>query len=53
MYKSIKLINYALELYNPDFNYYFDNWCIDNGMKLDLNKCSVLTLSYIKNTLQK
>lgn len=49
MQKCTKPLNDALHL-QSDFDI-FCNWCTDNGMDLNFDKCSVITFSYKKNNL--
>ena len=46
IYITVTSINDTLKL-QSDFNY-FCKWCLNNGMKLNLNKCSIITFSYKK-----
>lgn len=46
IYKNIQSLNDSLELQSNLDN--FCNWCSDNGMELNLNKCSVITFSQKK-----
>jgi len=46
IYKTIESMNDSLELQSDLDN--FCNWCSDNGMELNLNKCSIITFSHKK-----